>query len=292
MRSDTHPNVRAEGSLAAMHRAQIQRGEMPAFASFEASRYPLALRQEAARHWWRRARLEYGSVNEFSGLLHALTKLRAPVEFTGALARLITDEARHAELCRGMAEALDAGPAPEWPAHRAAFPDAPNVNGAADEDETIAWAADVVLASCCIGETVSRPMYDALATVATDAVPAAVLRQILRDEHLHASFGWAALAWFLPCLSDERREWVEGRLGPRLAAFERSCTGGIPLASLAGRELVIESGTDDAPNLGTLTPEQFAMIFYATLEAEILPKFAELGFDAMGAWAGRHGPSR
>ena len=66
---------------------------------------------------------------------------------------------------------------------------------------------------------------------------------------------------------------------------------GVPLERLVGKELVLDPaetrGSDAPPNLGTLTGEQFAMIFYATLETEILPGFEALGLDAMGAWRAR-----
>ena len=47
---------------------------------------------------------------------------------------------------------------------------------------------------------------------------------------------------------------------------------------------IVRSG----PNLGTLSDLQYAMIFYATLETEILPQLDALGLDGAGAWAERY----
>jgi hypothetical protein len=143
------------------------------------------------------------------------------------------------------------------------------------------------MTSCCIGETLSRPLFEAAATVTTDRVCEAVLRQILRDEQLHARFGWDAFAWLLDALPPDARPRIEQRLARRLAEFERSCALDLTPADVAGREIVIEPGRPLQPNLATLTRDQYAMIFFATLESEILPGFSALGLDAVGAWARR-----
>ena len=103
--------------LAAMHRNQVRRDPWPEFEAFDHSAYPEALLQEAHENWAERARAEHGSVHQFTQVAHALCVARAPLEIQGALARLITDEVRHAELCARMAElCVPAGASPEpWP---------------------------------------------------------------------------------------------------------------------------------------------------------------------------------
>ncbi len=280
------PKDRLEGPLAQLHQGQIKRAEWPRFEDFDRAPYPLELRRHAARTWHTRAQHEYGSVLEFSALLHALTRIGAPIEFTGALGRLLTDEARHAELCRAMSVALvgeDETQALAWQPVAMPFAPAP-----AELEAVPLWVADVLMTSCCIGETLSRPLYEALINVTTDAVPRSVVRQILRDEHLHAAFGWHALKWWLPRLKESARERLGVLLAQRLAGFESTCSAGVDLAALVGRELILEpAGPDAEPNLGTQPREQFALIFYATLEAEVLPRFEELGLDATRAWRER-----
>lgn len=289
MTSRRRPSDAIEGRLATMARTQIRRDPWPAFEAFDASRYPEALRLRTARQWWRRAREEYGSISEFTELAHVLCRARAPIDLLAALSRLITDEARHAALCTSMASALVPGVDPdtifEWTPPAAPWPSPPSTT---EPEPLFAWASDVVLCSCCIGETVSRPLFEALATVITDPVPEAVVRQILRDEHLHATFGWEALAWLRAQLGDEARAALHERLARRLASFERTCVVGVTLEELANTEVVIEPpGPDAQPNLGLLDNRAYATIFYATLEGEILPRFAELGFDAERAWRER-----
>jgi hypothetical protein len=291
-RAPDHPSEKIGGPLENVARTQIRRDPWPEFERFDPSRYELALRRRTARQWWRRAREEYGSIHEFTALAHALCEARAPIDLLSALSRLITDEARHAELCAAMARALvpDEDPSAifEWSPPAAPWPNAPAANGG-DVEPLLAWAADVVLCACCIGETISRPLFDALATSITDPVPASVVRQILRDEHLHAAFGWETLAWLRARLGERSRAGLETRLARRLAGFEKSCVvDGVKLEDLVGRELVVASpGPGAPPNLGLLDPHDYAMIFYATIESEILPRFEALGFDAARAWRER-----
>ena len=73
-------------------------------------------------------------------------------------------------------------------------------------------------------------------------------------------------------------------LASDFAGFERSVCGSITIADVAGSELVIERGP---PNLGVLTAEQYAVIFYSCLESEIFPKLRALDFDPDAAWKAR-----
>ena len=144
------------------------------------------------------------------------------------------------------------------------------------------------MCSCCLGETISRPLYESLATLITDPVPESVVRQILKDEHLHARFGWETLEWLWPRLGDEERAWLQRRLARRLAGFELSCAPNHRLEDLVGEEICVEAPPADAPpNLGHLPSRTYAGIFYATLEAEIFPHFQAIGLDPMLAWQER-----
>lgn len=273
--------------LARIHRQQIERDRWPDFAAFDPGRYEPALRRDAARQWGARARAEHGSVHQFSAVTRALCEARVGIELLGALSRLITDEVRHVELCARMALACHPeGPQDDpqlfrWPVPRAPWPAAP---GPDTQLDLLAWAASAILIACCIGETISRPMLEGVVLVTTDPIAEAVSRQILRDEHLHAAFGWDALALLLPALDEPRRARVQAALTDALGGFEDTATGGHLIESIAGRELVLTRG---APNLGTLTSEQYAFIFYATLEQEVLPAIEALGLDARRAWAER-----
>lgn len=272
--------------LHKMHRRQVHRDAWPDFDGFDPAAYPAPLRRDAALQWAGRARAEYGSIHQFTQLGHALCEARAPAQLLGALSRLITDEVRHTELCGRTAEALLPGERAHhpgifrWPVPRAPWR-ARDRN--ADEAGCLAWCAEAILIACCLGETLSRPMLDALIVVSTDPLPEAVARQIVRDEHLHATFGWESLGWLWPRLHDDAREHLQAALGRAMAGFTNTTACGIDVGAVAHRDIVIERG--DAPNLGTLSDEQYAFIYYATLEQEIFPQLREVGLDPEAAWA-------
>jgi hypothetical protein len=283
----------ARPRLATMHRAQVHRDPWPDVEAFDRARYPLELRREAARQWAGRARNEHGSVHQFSALTHALTEARAPLHLLGALARLVTDEVRHAELCASLAiacypEGLEREPRLfRWPLPRAPWPAAPPLDAEGSALAIERWAADAIITACCIGETLSRPLLAAVETVATDPLVEGVAAQILRDEHLHATFGWEALGWLIPRLDRAALDWLEEQLPRRFAGFERSTACGQRIEDLADRPVSIRPGAASEPNLGTLGPQQYAVIFFATFEQEILPPLRALGLDADRAWAAR-----
>ncbi len=274
--------------LQRIYRGQVGREPWPEFESFRRGDYPLELRREAARHWARRAVAEYGSIHQFSGVTHALCEANVGLELLGPLTRLMTDEVRHAEVCGQMALACDPeGPAVSprafaWERPRAPWPRAPY---AGDRQQLLRWAAEAILVACCLGETISRPMYDALIVVCTDDVANQVLRQIQRDEHLHAAFGWDALATIWPALTRESRADVQERLRVAFGGFEATTACGYTIADVAGREITITR--TDGPNLGVLSPEQYAMIFFATVEQELFPGLQKIGLDPAEAWAKR-----
>lgn len=278
--------------LGRMHRAQVHRDPWPSFEAL-GDRYDGALRRAAALQWAGRARAEHGSVHQFTALGHALCNATVELPVLGALARLITDEVRHAELCAAMAHAC-------WPEQQARdpavfrwrpptlpWPAPPEPDG--DLEPLLAWAARAIIVSCCIGETLSRPMLDAIVVVATEPLAQAVARQILRDEHLHAAFGWETLGLLLPRLRPSSQAELQAALPAAFASVERTTACGISIERVANTSIEITPGDASRPNLGTLSDEQYAMIFFATMEAEVLPQLERLGFDAFGAWRARCG---
>ncbi|MEM7152309.1 MAG: hypothetical protein AAF799_05670 [Myxococcota bacterium] len=280
---------KATDRLERMHRTTVHRDPWPDFEAFDGARYDVALRRAAAVQWAGRARAEHGSVHQFTILSHTLCRARIELPVLGALARLITDEVRHAELCAEMALACwPEGPDTEpevfrWEPPRLPWPQPPG--GGHDEASLLAWAAEAILSSCCVGETLSRPMLEAVAVVATDPLAAAVARQILRDEHLHATFGWETLGLLIPRMSDDARQKLEQQMAQVFGGVERTTACGIGIETVAGTD--IEIAASDEPNLGTLSDPQYAMIFFATMESEVLPKLEALGLDAFGAWRRR-----
>jgi hypothetical protein len=278
--------------LGGAHRKQVHRDPWPAFERFDPEPWTLAQRRSAAIQWAGRARNEHGSVQQFGQLTEVLASACVELELLGVLARMITDEVRHAELCARMAIALwPEGMQTEaqvfrWPQPRPPWNDAPSPRERLEPEPRLAWAARAILTACCLGETLSKPMLEALVVITTEPIAEAVSRQILRDEHLHATFGFETLELLWPRLGDESRERLQIGLAHDFAGFEKSVCGEITIADVAGSEVTIARGE---PNLGVLSGHQYAVIFYSCLETEIFPRLRALGLDPERAWATRGG---
>ncbi|MBA2664626.1 MAG: diiron oxygenase [Bradymonadaceae bacterium] len=263
--------------LGRFHRKLMKRRGGLDWASFDASAYDPKLVDNARQQWAGRSLAEYQSTSQFSQLLHRLALVGAPLELIGAATRLVTDECRHAELCARMADVLGGRDGFIVPADSLSLFDA----------ETDPWVAiyRTVLSVCCFGETLSVPMLDAIATVATAPLAQAVAEIIAADEEYHSTYGWELLTWLTPRLTGEQRDKVGSRLPLVMGQFERACGAGPAiLETLAGTEITVEHG---APNLGTLSNLQYAAIFYHAMETTIFPGLETLGFDAHGAWEQR-----
>jgi hypothetical protein len=278
--------------LGGAHRKQVHRDPWPAFEQFDPEPWTLEQRRKAAIQWAGRARNEHGSVQQFGQLTQVLASACVELELLGVLARMITDEVRHAELCARMAIALwPEGMQTEaqvfrWPQPRPPWMDPPSPRERLEPEPRLAWASRAILTACCLGETLSKPMLEALVVITTEPIAEGVSRQILRDEHLHATFGFETLELLLPRLGDESRARLQAGLAQDLAGFEQSVCGEIKIADVAGSEVTIERGE---PNLGVLSGHQYAMIFYSCLETEIFPRLRALGLDPERAWATRGG---
>lgn len=276
--------------LGGAHRKQVHRDPWPAFERFDPAPWSTEARRAAALQWSGRARNEHGSVQQFGQLTQVLASACVELELLGVLARMITDEVRHAELCARLAfaiwpEGLTIEPNLfRWPQPRPPWKDPPSPRARLDPEPRLAWAAGSILTACCLGETLSKPMLEALVVVTTEPTAEAVSRQILRDEHLHATFGFEALALLLPRLSEAARADLQTQLAADFAGFERSVCGKVRIADVANTQVIIERGE---PNLGVLSELQYAVIFYSCLETEIFPKLRALGLDPDAAWRAR-----
>ena len=101
---------RAELDLAVEHAAIAapRRGAID-WGGFERASHPAAILTAAARDWRERARQEYGSLALFTQLASQVHLVGAPLDWSGAFARMIADEVRHTELCARFAAELEPG---------------------------------------------------------------------------------------------------------------------------------------------------------------------------------------
>ncbi len=140
----------------------------------------------AATGWRVNAATETASVAAFAHLANDLLAVGAPPSLIASAHADALDEIRHAQLCYGIASAIDGdacGPAP--------FPAAAH---AAPTPTLASVAAEAILESC-VFERASAMVAERLASEAASRRIRAALLEIAEDEGRHADHGWEILAW-------------------------------------------------------------------------------------------------
>jgi hypothetical protein len=204
--------------------------------------------------WARRAESELTSGAVFANVSAALLT-RGTIPSVRFLAeRAVSDELRHAEICRQVAAHYLDAPVP-FPKARPVRKPAP-----AESDAALVATLHVVL-NCCLNESVAMVfLRTCLDTAQSDLVRTA-LRELMREEIDHARIGWAHLA--SSEVSDAERSAV-GRALPRLIAETRRiwCTDN-PVAVPSGH--------------GCLSASEIERVLDEAIADLIVPGFEHLG---------------
>ena len=267
----------SELDLAAQHAAVAapRRGTI-AWEAFDRTAYSAPVLAAAAEAWAERARQEYHSLALFTQLASQVHLLGAPLDWSGAFARMIADEVRHTEICARFAETLDAAAPVVIDAALLHLPIvAPSLR---------AHVRGSVVAAFCIGETLSGRMFRRCLRAATDPLARDVVRTIVDDETFHAELGWELAALMMrseeygdAAAADERD--ALGRVLPPLFAHYRTMCGADPgeAWARAGDE------HDAPPNFGTLTARGYARAFFDGMRDDVVPGLVAIGLPEAGA---------
>jgi hypothetical protein len=191
-----------------------------------APRVDPAVRAALAAQWRENGRTEHASVAAFARLTLDLMALGAPPALVASANRDALDEIRHAELCFGLARALDGRL--ESPG---LFPEAARAR-TLPALRTLALALLAVdsLVDGALHEGVSARIAARLARCCEDPAIRAVLREIAADEGRHAAHGWDVVEW---CLA-EGGEPVAHALRGALSTLPRRMRSGLPAAARIG----------------------------------------------------------
>jgi hypothetical protein len=177
------------------------------WSTFDAGCHERSDISAAAKLWRDRAVAEMCSLVLFTELASCIQRIGAPLDWSGAFARMIADEVRHTDLCLRMSEllsgdaTLDVEDARLGPRFRA---------------ETRAELRHTVMAAFCIGETLSGHMFRRARAAATVPVARDVLTAIVVDETFHAEFGWELFALLMRHADDAAFEAERAALAATL----------------------------------------------------------------------------
>ena len=226
----------------------------------------------AAAAWQVRALQEFHSLALFTQLTSQLHLLGAPLDWSGAFARMIADEVRHTDLCLRMCGSLGR-PAPptiqETELHLA------SAHGLATH------VREVVVAAFCIGETLSGRMFRRALKAATVPLAREVVAAIVTDETFHGELGWELGALLMRGLPEEERRATGTRLRELFQHYAGLCCA-LPGPTWARRE----PEAPGAPNFGTLSYAGYARAFFDGMEEDVVPGLEAIGLvEASEAYA-------
>jgi hypothetical protein len=227
------------------------------------------LRERLGRQWASRATAELRVAAIFSVVSRGLFETGADPAVIRIAARAVSDEVRHADLCRLCAERYLGRPVP-WPsAGRAQMPE---LRGAPRELRPTLHT----VAMGCVNETIASAWLEESLRPATSPLARAALRELIADDIHHARLGWAHLA--SPFVSKAvRRElgaWLPGLIQAVVATWVSDA-----------KDRVVEG----VPSHGVPSLETTRAVVWSTLRDVVLPGFDSLGVSTARAreWCAR-----
>ena len=212
----------------------------------------------AARDVWTRSAFsEYASGAAFAQIAAHLLAARGPIDLIAAAGDFVGDEMFHAELASRVAMSLGGALPLDVSFEKLVRP--PEGEGA------LLRAAELIVRSCCVGESLTVPILKQSRRAAGSRTIAAVISRILRDEAQHAELGWAFLEW--AALTDAHRAHLAAVAGATLRSF----------GALFGRDCARNEG------LGALPCAQFDGTFLDAVAHDVVAPLAAHGILVPGA---------
>lgn len=256
--------------------ARPRKGEIR-WDSFDRSAYASDVLDAAAELWKIRAVQEMHSLALFTELASKLHLFGAPLDWSGAFARMIADEVRHTDLCLKMCDALGRPASPEIE---------PEDLHLLHVRAPRAHVRQTIVSAFCIGETISGRMFKRAHKAADVPLARDVVQAILIDETFHGELGWELGALLMrpdgPSFDEERAQ-LAAELPRLFRHYARLCCVGD--GEDARESARSEPEVDEGPNFGTLSRAGYARAFFDGMEEDVVPGLVAIGFpEAEGAY--------
>ncbi len=219
--------------------------------------------------WLRQSRTEYMAASLVAEMTHWLVVLGVGPDLLVRATRVVSDEVRHATICRELY--LHAGGAPEPIAL-----EPKRLSHADDLGAPVHLRAITAAAELACEESVALTVFRMRLENATDPVAREVCTVILRDEATHRAFAWELLDELIRMQGvDAVRAWARPRIAFWLRIYLR--------AKLGEHEPVYPP---KVLGYGLVDRRQHWTAMRATVEDDVIPRFQERGlleFTATGA---------
>jgi hypothetical protein len=248
-----------------------------AWSAFDPSVYQSAELDRAAELWRMRALQELHSLALFTELCGKLQLLGAPLDWSGAFARMIADEVRHTDLCLRLCEALGRPTPPEID---------PTELHLLEHASSRGSVRHMIVAAFCLGETVSGRMFRRALKATTVPLAREVVGAIVTDETFHAELGWELGALLMRGDGpefDTERQTLAGALPSLFRHYARLC-GATKSPSETVRQ--VETEPAERHNFGTLSAASYALAFFDGMQEDVVPGLVSIGLpEAEAAYA-------
>jgi len=223
----------------------------------------------ARRAWAERAMTEYRSLQIMTRFVSELAAAGVALETQTWAAELITDELRHAALCREVCRAL--GTAPRMP-EPLALPDPPSFLALPANQRAVMTAVTMLLVS----ESLSVAVIEDLRVRCENPPIRAVLDALVGDEAEHEQHGLdfvrGSLARSPPAALPGWRDIAQKALEPRLSQ-QRAIVASLPTAKQT-RDAWPEP---ELVALGLMGPERQAIVYVDAYERVLAPRLRDVG---------------
>jgi hypothetical protein len=205
----------------------------------------------ARQMWTRSAFSEYASGAAFAEIAAHLLAAKAPIDLVAAAGDFVGDEMFHAELASRVAMALGGAVPLDVNFEKLVRPP--------EGGSALRRAAELIVRSCCVGESLTVPMLKQSRRAAGSRTIEAIISRILRDEAQHAELGW----WFL--------DWAE--------LTEDDCThlAGVAGGTIKSFAVLFERECARSEGLGTLPCTQFDGTFLDAVARNVVEPLAARG---------------
>jgi hypothetical protein len=265
----TGTRIEAEYRAAAASLARVR----PTAHTFDAGGYDPRAVARARALWSDRMVNEYTSTTVFSALSSQLVEANATIDATAVTLRMAHDELIHAEVCAGVVTAM--GGVASRMRDTSVTPIARHPGCSAEER-----ALRNVIFTTCLSEMNSVVYFIAALDRMKDPYLRDVTRQLLSDEVLHGSFGFAYLeAW---------ADWLARRPDSRasIASYLRFAFAVVEREFGRGEHREFALSADDHA-LGVVHPGLAGEVFRDTMVSAVVPGLERFGLSAADAWERR-----
>ncbi len=218
---------------------------------------PATLRIEVAQTWGRRAHEELKVAAAFTVLCRELLEIAADPAVIAVVARAVSDEVRHGEVCRALAAKYRGG--------GVAWPPAVVIDPSPAKGDRFLRAVFHMVSMCCVNEALASKFLEVSLAGARSPSARAAVGELLADEVEHARVGWV----FVAKQPASVRDAIEANLLPLVKAALRCWWDEGPVTLL-----------DGAPDHGIPSVRATRQSALAAVHEVIAPGFEQLGIDS------------